>query len=183
MNKRGQFYLLATIIIIGLIFSFAAVINFSQEKTSVNFDYLKDELSIESENVIDDALFNNKDMKGTLIDFSKTYSTYSEADNLYFIFGNREGITVAGYRKFSDGKIFIDVGSGNQELSFIKKVYNSRDFINPEKDIKIIVNDVSYDFSLSPGENFYFILSKEIKEDVYIVTNSYYGYTVGSGTV
>ena len=164
MNKRGQFYLLATIIIIGLIFSFAAVINFSQEKTSVNFDYLKDELSIESENVIDDALFNNKDMKGTLIDFSKTYSTYSEADNLYFIFGNREGITVAGYRKFSDGKIFIDVGSGNQELSFIKKVYNSRDFINPEKDIKIIVNDVSYDFSLSPGDNFYFSLSKEIKE-------------------
>ena len=83
MNKAGQFYLLTTIIIIGLIFSFATVINFSQEKTSVNFDYLKDELSIESEGIMDNALTNNKNMKETLIDFSKTYSSYSEADNLY----------------------------------------------------------------------------------------------------
>tara|TARA_Y100000296_G_scaffold87271_1_gene131684 strand:- start:952 stop:1479 length:528 start_codon:yes stop_codon:yes gene_type:complete len=173
MDKKGQFYLLMTIIIVGLIFSFAAVINFSQKKSSVNFDYLKDELIIESENVMDDVLFNNKNMNESLIDFSKTYSTYSEADNLYYIFGNRELVTVAGYLKLSDGKIFVDAGSGNQELSFSKNVYNSRDFINPDRNIKVTVNNVVYDFSLSLGENFYFILSKEVKEDVYIVTNAY----------
>ena len=169
MDKRGQFYLLATIIIIGLIFSFAAVINYSQEKTVKNFDYLEYELNIESENVMDNALFNNKDIKETLINFTKIYSNYSEADNLYFIFGNIQNITIAGYQKLNNGKIFVNVGSGNQELGLSKDVYNSKDFFNSQEDIQVTVNNVVYDFSLSPEENFYFILSKEINGELHVV--------------
>ena len=169
MDKRGQFYLLATIVIIGLIFSFVTIINYSQEKTVKNFDYLEYELNIESENVIDNALFNNKDIKETLINFTKTYSNYSEADNLYFIFGNIQNITIAGYQKLNNGKIFVNVGSGNQELGLSKDVYNSKDFFNSQEDIQVTVNNVVYDFSLSPEENFYFILSKEINGELHVV--------------
>jgi hypothetical protein len=114
-------------------------------------------------------LFNNKDIKETLINFTKIYSNYSEADNLYFIFGNRQNITIAGYQKLNNGKIFINVGSGNQELSLSKDIYNSMDFLNPQKDIQVTVNNVVYDFSLSSEENFYFILSKEINGEVHVV--------------
>jgi len=178
MNKRGQFYLLTTIIIVGLIFSFASVVNFSQKKTSVDISYLKDELTIESEKVMDDALYNDKNMVESLISFSETYSTYSEADNLYFIFGNRGNVTIAGYRKLSNGEILVDVGFGNQEINFIKEVYNSKNFLNPNKTINITINDFVYDFNLSSGENFYFILYKEVKNDLHIVTNvegNYFG--------
>jgi|TARA_B100001971_G_C18223406_1_gene558733 hypothetical protein len=169
MDKGGQFYLLVTIIIIGLIFSFATIMNYSQEKTVKNFDYLKYELNIESETVIDNALFNNKNIKETLINFTKIYSNYSEADNLYFIFGNMQNITVAGYQKLNDGKIFVNVGSGNQEFSLSKEVYNSISFSNPQENILVTVNDVVHNFSLSPEENFYFILSKEINGEVHVV--------------
>jgi cysteine-rich repeat protein len=182
MDKKGQFYLLTTIILVGLIFSFATVINYSQEKNVLNFNYLKDELNIVSGNVIDYALYNNKDVNESLINFSKVYSNYSEADNMYYIFGNRDSITVAGYQKKNDGSIMVDVGSGNQELIFSKGVYKSQSFSNPENNIKISVDSVVSDFSLSSGENFYFILSKEVRGDVYVVRSYDYNYTVGSGS-
>lgn len=173
-NKSGQFYLLTTIIIVGLIFGFATIINYSQEKSNFNFNYAKEELNVESENVMNYALVNSKDIKQMLINFTKTYSNYSEANNLYFIFGNRTGITIAGYQKLNNGNIFADAGNGNQQLTLVKGVYNYMDIINPQKDITLTINGIAYSFSLSAGENFYFILSKEIKGDLYIVSNDYY---------
>ena len=128
-------------------------------------------MNIESEKVIDYGINNNKDIKALLENFTETYSIYSEAENSYFVFGNREIITLAGYKKLNSGSIFINVGSGNQELILNRGVYNSSEFINPQENIKVIVNEIGYDFSLKSGENFYFILSKEIEGEIYIIRN------------
>jgi len=106
-----------------------------------------------------------------LENFTKTYSTYSEAENLYFIFGNRGRITLSGYQKLNSGKIAIDVGYGNKELTLDKATYNSIEVADPQENIKVIVNEIIYDFSLKSGENFYFIISKELGGEIYIITN------------
>jgi len=166
-DKEGQFYLLATIIIITVIGGFIIISNYSQKRSDIGFDYLGEELSIESEKVIDYGINNNENIKALLKNFTETYSTYSEAENLYFIFGNRESITLSGYQKLNSGKIAI----GNQELILNKGEYNSMELINPQENIKVTVNEIGYDFSLKSGENFYFIISKELEGETYIITN------------
>ena len=128
-------------------------------------------MSIESEKVIDYGINNNEDIKALLKNFTKTYSLYSEAENLYFIFGNRGSITLSGYQKLNSGTIAIYAGSGNQELTLSKGVYKSMELINPQENIKVTVNEIGYDFSLKSGENFYFIISKELEGEIYIITN------------
>lgn len=170
-DKEGQFYLLTTILIVTMIGGFIIISNYSQKRSNIGFDYIKEELNIESEKIIDYGINNNKNIEILLENFTKTYSTYSEAGNLYFIFGNRESITLAGYKKLDSGTIAIDIGNGNQELTLNKGVYNSKKFSNPQENIKVIVNEITYDFSLKSGENFYFIISKELEGERYIITN------------
>ncbi|MCH8945488.1 MAG: hypothetical protein IIA85_01025 [Nanoarchaeota archaeon] len=170
-DKEGQFYLLATVIIIAMIGGFILISNFSQKRSDIGFNYLGEELNIESEKIIDYGISNNKDIKALLENFTETYSIYSEAENLYFIFGNKEIITLAGYKKSNSGSISINVGSGDQELILNKGTYNSIELINPQENIKVTVNEITYDFSLKSGENFYFIISKELEGEIYIIRN------------
>ena len=51
-------------------------------------DYAGRELSIESEKVLDYGLQNSLNLKSLMENFTKTYSNYSDADEIYFIFGN-----------------------------------------------------------------------------------------------
>jgi len=170
-DKKGQFYLLSTIIIITMIGGFIIISNFSQKRVDVGLDYLGEELSIESEKVIDYGINNEEDIKVLLKDFTEKYSTYSEAENLYFVFGNRESLTLSGYKKSNAGTIAIDVGLGDKELTLIKDTYNSMELTDSQENIKVTVNEIGYDFSLKPGENFYFIISKELEGETYIITN------------
>ena len=164
--------MLTTIIIITLIAGFVTLLNYTQKKSDVKFYYLGEELGIESENILDYGINNNKDIKELLENFTKTYADYSEAENFYFIFGDTETITVSGYQKLEGGTILIDVGSGNQGLILNKGEYASKDFPNPQNNVKVTVDEIEYNFTLRPGENFYFIISKEIDEEKYVVTNS-----------
>lgn len=170
-DKEGQFYLLTTVLIITMIGGFILISNYSQKRSDIGFDYLGEELNIESEKVIDYGINNNKNIKVLLENFTKTYSSYSDAENLYFIFGNRESIVVSGYKKLSSGTITIDAGDGSQELILSKGIYNSIELINSQENIKVTVNEIKYDFSLKSGENFYFIISKELEGEIYIITN------------
>ena len=172
MKKRGQFYLLTTIIIITIVVSLITISNYSRERSNIKFNYLADELEIESEKVLDYGIKNNENLKVLLETFTRDYSNYADVENSYFIFGNVNEVTVTGYKKLSSGTIFIDVGSGNEALNLNKGEYNSRDFLNPAESIKVTVDGIEYNFILKSGENFYFIISKEIEGEVYISSNS-----------
>ena len=161
--------MIAAIFIISIVAGLAIVSNYLKETSNIKFDHLGKELEIESANVLDYGIKNNENIKELLINFTKDYSKYSIAESLYFIFGNQNQITVAGYKKIDSGSIFVDVGSGNEELSLNKGEYGSRDF-GPAENIEITIDGIIYDFTLKSGENFYFIISKEIDGEKYIFT-------------
>ena len=58
MKTKGQFYLMAAIVIIVVIISFAAVSNYAKKKAEIKIYDLGDELGIESEQVIDYGTYN-----------------------------------------------------------------------------------------------------------------------------
>jgi len=171
-TKRGQFYLIVTIIIAATIVGFAAVVNYSEEKSSVKIYDLGEELKIESENILDYGIYNELDeteMENLLINFIGNYSEYGEEKDLYFIFGNREKIIVVAYQKLA-GEIYVDAGNGNSQLT-ISEGTGTQEFYPSANEIIVTIKETEYKFELKKGENFYFVISQEIEGEQYVVTN------------
>ena len=180
MNKKGQFFLIMAFIVLGLIAGLATVTNSVDKKIDARFSYVKGELDLESEKAIDYGVSQNFDsaqMKTLLRDFTEDYSSYSNADDFYYIFGTTGEITFAGCKKKSDGQATIEDNSGIalSTLTINQGVCNpltSTTLSSPPANIKLKVNDVKYPFTLRTGQNFYFVVSKSVEGDVYVATNS-----------
>jgi hypothetical protein len=179
MEKRGQFYLIAAVIIIAVIIGFVLISNYSKENIEYATIYgLEEGLEIESAKVLDYGIYSELDpeqMTNLLKGFTESYAEYAQLDRLYFIFGNSEQISVAGYHDLEDGEILVDIGGTKPSTLIIsKKEYKKEDFPAQETDITIVIitiNDIEYKFDLKPGENFYFILMINFKGEQYVVTN------------
>jgi len=153
-NRRGQFYLIAALVIISVIIGYAGISNYLAKKESIKLYDLGEELGIESENVLDFGTyneFNESEMETLLREFVETYAAYiEEGIEIYFIFGDADEITVVGYKEL-------------EEVPFI-----SAEII--EKKVIVTINGIEYEFKLKKGENFYFVISQEIEGEQYVVT-------------
>jgi len=155
-QKRGQFYLIAALIIIALIIGYAGISNYIQKKESIKLYDLGEELGIESENVLDYGTYNELNesaMEELLTGFIASYAEYIERGiDISFIFGNPDKIIVITY----------------EELEGVP----STDIIYPEgeKKVTVTINGIVYEFKLKEGENFYFVISQELEGEQHVVT-------------
>src|SRR3972149_295878 len=107
-DKRGQFYLVAAIIISVIVLGFVNMSNYSRKQETTNIQNIGQELSIESEKVLDYATYNEPDENPIMKDFADDYITnLREGKDSYFLFGNSGLITVVGYSVASK-KIFVN---------------------------------------------------------------------------
>jgi hypothetical protein len=168
-NKSGQFYLAAAIVIILVIVGFVGVSNYLEKSEPVRIYDLKEELGIESGQVLDHGIYNEKnysEMNDLLQSFSEDYSNYvEEGYDLYFVFGNENQLVIAGFKDLVAGTIGYEHGqSGFSELEIRRGVYNSTKVENPERQVKINVGNREYPFELKSRDNFYFVISQETEE-------------------
>ena len=169
-NKKGQFFLIMAFIILGLIAGVVTVSNSVEKKTDPRFSYTGDELDFESEKVIDYSIGNNRNVKLDLTDFVKNYSNYSNADDFYYIFGTASEITFAGLKKKSSGTLQYDIGSGDQTITLNQGEFEVQN-LGSGTSVNLTLNEIKYPFTLNTGQNFYFIVSKEVGGDVYVSTS------------
>ena len=167
-NRKGQFFLIVTMIIVSLIVSITTSVNFIEKKSHSNFRYDANELKFESEKVMDYAIKNNHDVKIDLTTFTDDYALYSNADNLYFIFGDSSEITFNGYQKKLED-VSVNTGTGYIDISFSNEEATGN-YPNPSS-VKLKIDGVEYPFTLNTGQNFYFVISKEIDGDGFTETN------------
>ncbi len=162
-HKRGQFYLLATLIIVAIIIGFAAITNYSKKRSSVKVNELGEELEIESEKVLDYIALQNENQ---LDNFLQNYSDYANENEIgaYFLFGNQSKITARIYKNVAE--VYLN---GN-ELTFVDP-YSKAEVTNPSN-IILKIEGINYLFDLKPGENFYFVLIQKIGEEKYVATNA-----------
>ena len=174
MNKRGQFYLISAIVIIGLIIVFAGVSNYLEKDEETKLYDLKQDLEIESENVLAYGTyyaFDEEQMLNLLQGFIEAYSEYGEVQKIIFIFGNRQKITVLGYQQLEDEVVKIQGGEEELELELSGGADPSSGKLEqPGETVVVIVGDSAYEFDLREGENFYFIIAQEIEGEQYVVT-------------
>ena len=171
MKKRGQAYLLSAIIIISIISGFFAVRNYSDNSENVKIYNLKEELGIESEEVLDYGIYNRKNIETLLENFTRLYSAYAGTEKeIYFIFGNTDGVYIASYRDLETGTVSVTIPETSFTLIISEKGYQKeRISASASGEIEVKIKDTSYNFKLNPGENFYFIIAQEIKGNQYVV--------------
>ncbi len=112
-NRRGQFFLIAAVVIIVVTVSIVTISNYTQKKDTVKLYDLGQELGIESQSVLDYGTYselNETQMKMLMENFIQNYVDYiGETGNLYFVFGNRQKINVIGYQQLTNESVCIKV--------------------------------------------------------------------------
>lgn len=173
MNKRGQFYLIAAIIIITIIAGFAFISNYSSKKIQPISYSPKDEITVESQKVLDYGIANGKNLNDLLNNFSRDYSIYSDSDSLYFVLGVQNNIIVSGYNKAGSSSIIANFGNGSKVLNFSEAQYLTKNFSSTGQSAILTINGIEYGFTLKPTQNYYFVVSKDIEGERYVSTSGY----------
>jgi len=148
-DKRGQFYLLVSIILIALVISFAAISNYSKTKKSSRVYDLKAELSIEGGKILDyGAISGTYEWDG----FTQNFSNYAGNDI--------EIVYIVGILGSEEVYKYNDLG----EKETIDHALNS-------EIVSLTFEGNDYSFKLKPGQNFYFIISQHLDQEYYVTTN------------
>ncbi len=147
MNKRGQYYLVAAIVFIGLFFSIVYISNSSSEKTTSSRIYeLSRELKIESSKSLE--YYSNTD-DNQMENFTREFSEYSGKDvNIYFIRGNT---------------------SSPEVYNYTNSVKNPIAFTQSDSTVNTTIEGKSYAFEFKKGENFYFVIARNTDEERYVL--------------
>ncbi len=146
MKKKGQFYLLAAIVIIGVLVGFVAILNYGSKTSTINLYDLRENLGIESEAVMDYVKIHGEN--GEVEEFTEYFDTYVGQDaEVYFV--------------------------TNSEAYFYDEDGNPTEIPHDASGDKIIVEleGETYEFDKKPGDNFYFVIRQEIGGELYVVTN------------
>jgi hypothetical protein len=170
MNKRGQVFLMAALIIAGILISLVRISNESKarEEPEAFFD-LSDEISFETKRVLDYGVINADPNVSGLA--SQLLSNYSEAignQDVAFIYGNAvsgiyafyyENVQVVAVTLFDGLFDTVTVQSGKPIDVGYSTVSNTA---------TIRIDGVDYTFNLKPGQNFYFVLAKDDEGEKFV---------------
>ena len=151
MNKRGQFYLVAAIIIVSIVASLITITNYAKKNQTILVNDFAKELEIETQKVLEYDI-SNSDNK--INQYGMDYSNHSGSNiELYFIIGNNPNINAYKYLNGYES-------DANENLQL--------DTINN----KIIFNlyGTNHTFDLREGNNFYFLILQNIKGEIYVKT-------------
>lgn len=167
-NKRGQFYLITAIIIVAMILGFATISNEIRKDDIKELDSIAEELEIEAQTVLDYSIYNKRNLEADLITFTQDYATYTDIDNIYFLFGDQTRVTVASLQKTNPSRVYVN----GVEFLVVPNEYTSTSYDAPDNPFTISINNIDHVFDLVEGENFYFIISEGEEDGNYFFTGN-----------
>lgn len=152
MEKRGQFYLIASVVIVSLIIGVALISNSLKRGNSTNVvEALAEELEIESEYVFDYIIANDLDVEENILNFTDGfYNSSDEGYELYVLFGKKIDLNCYKYS-----------GVGRESFTYTQTDENAT----------ITLDEIDYVFDLREGQHFYYVITKEVGGERYVARN------------
>ncbi|MEK6890889.1 MAG: hypothetical protein AABX03_02020 [Nanoarchaeota archaeon] len=164
MNKRGQFYIIAAIVIIAALFGIATVTNYVVTKPDqIRQVQLSEELNLESESIINYGLFNGSDLYPLLENFTVQYAEYLSEDNdIYFVYGDKDlrELHVLSYTQGTQGTVSLSVDGTPTTILINGGIFEDKIEKFTGEVIKVNVAGKDYEFKLNEGQNFFFLIRK-----------------------
>jgi len=163
-NKKGQFYLLAAIIIIFIIIGIFTLRNYTKVRPKQTRIYdLGEELGIETGNVIDYGIYNKNSTQPLIEHWAETYYNYTKEKNVIenwvFVYGNESDMVALTFTTENVGGVGIVTESGNIVVP-VEMETKGRKVFEPSAsgDVAITFKNFTHQFKLKEGENFFFVL-------------------------
>ena len=175
LNRKAQFYIVAAIIIVGVIISLATITNYAvMKKEPVKFYDLSEELSEESYRTSEYILVNDEDFNKIMEDFTNETSKYikGDVDGFAVLRGDESGATLEFFSKEETGGVSLTYGSGSiVTVSGEKKIVKGKEeFLSGVNNVIVDLLGNNYELNLKEGQNFIFIITKKEQGETYIST-------------
>jgi len=176
MNKKGQFYLVAAIIIVMAISGIASVKTYSSVKSEPRkiLD-IGSELKEEGSRIVDYGIYTSDDLMVLLNQFDEEFAPYflkkTEQTNIVFIYGNKNELYSVQYNNELTGAVFASIG-GVAPTWGASTVIVDRTLLDSSGESVIVkILGKEFEFDLKNNEMFYFIITQEKEGEIYIETN------------
>ncbi|MDP2925752.1 MAG: hypothetical protein Q8N99_05260 [Nanoarchaeota archaeon] len=174
-NKRGQFYIIAAIIIVMALTAITSVVTYAIIKPAPRtVKDLSRELNYESAKVIDYGVYNRTNMQSlyynfTDRDFVNYFMQKTSRANITFIYGNITDLNATQFQRGSSGH----VSTGRSGVISKSIVATAFPIIvsSLKENVTINLLNKEYSFRLREGENFYFVITEEKEGEVFVETN------------
>jgi len=174
LNKRGQFYLIAAIIIVGVLFGLTAIYNSasSQKEDSKVYDLSK-EVDFESARVIDSGIFygrNQSEINDYLYRLIEYYGKTNPPSNIVLLYGNTKGFYLVNLTHPSHGNVQINLGSSSG-ISVTGLATNLAPIDISSGKVQIVLNKNAPPLIFNVGneaQNIYVVVDKELNGERYI---------------
>lgn len=166
MNKRGQFFIIAAIVIAIVVIGIGTVYNYARSPTEDHKVYdLSEELNYESARVIDNGIFNSisdSELGTRLQELSDIYGQSNPDSDIVIVYGNKSEATLLYYKNTETGEISLGMGGSSIDVTVTgKRVTGHQRFIPKKDSVQVTVSDREYDFDLKGGQSFYLIIKKD----------------------
>jgi hypothetical protein len=175
MKKKGQFYLLAVLLILSTVIAIISVKGQTIFIEEDSLNYYKEDLDFQISKILEHITKNNLNetqSKELFANFSTNYGDFlDEEKTAIFIFGksdshkNLENYTVLLKNKKEEDNLKIYYLENNENLS--EGIIN----FSIGENFSLSVNDYVYDFYVNEGENIYYMIKHDIKGGSYIIHN------------
>jgi hypothetical protein len=179
-DRKAQFFLIAAVVIIVVVVSIVTISNYTDKQDVVRLYDLGQELGIESQNVLDYGTYsqlNEEQMKVLMENFIKNYVSYIEEDkNIYFVFGNKNKINVVGYQEIANENVCVNITSAGITSPCVPYLIGQTQGFSATSgeisQVVIRIAETDYEFELTEGENFYFVIWTTIGGEKHVVTSN-----------
>ena len=174
MNKKGQFFLIAALVIAGIIITLGAI-NISTKKIPNEekpFYDLSKEIDYESNQLIDYGVYESQtfsERNKSLVSFVSNYSAANPNTEMLLIYGNASLVTILFYTSASSGAPGISTGGSPAEVPQRVIVPTVPIYEKSGNNITVMLSENSVlTFELQAGENFFIVLKKESGEETFV---------------
>lgn len=171
LSKKGQFYIIAAVVIVIIVLGMAGVSNYISVKDEPKSFYdLGENLGLEGAWVIDQGIYTNiANLNQRIEEFSQQFGEYIAATGedfeLVIAYGSRDTGKVKKYVKDSSGGVKSELG-GVPTYRIVEQEIGDLSDVN-----EVIVKDTSYDLNINENENFLFVMTTSRDFEKYVYEN------------
>lgn len=170
MNKKGQFFIIAAILIVLVIFGMASISTYAITRPEPRtLSDLSSELNREGFKVIEYGIYNKENLEKltdsfTGEDIAKYFLKKTDNANIVFVYGDKTNLNSMHYIGAKTGSITI---GGSNFVTFSQFSKKGKPKIEGDFAIvNILGND--YRFELKENEMFYFVIVQKKGEEVFV---------------
>ena len=177
MNKKGQFYLVAAIIIVLAVSGIASVKTYAIIKSKPRkIENIGSELKEETMRIVDYGIYSQENLTRILNNFTDSeFAPYflkkTEGTSIVFIYGNKNDLYSVQYLEKDTGTVFATLGGASPQWQPVVEYANRSKLEDFGDTVNITVLDRDFEFEIMDNEMFYFLITQEKDGEVFVERN------------